>query len=194
MIDAVAKARRNTRPGYPPRVMWRLWCLRFLLNEPYNVSLIERLRCSGRLRELCGLNAVPSGPTVSRFFRMMAESFPGVGEAFIVAMVNRLKKRLPDDMGRIVAVDSTDLESWGNGNRPDKVDLNSEWGRRTRKNTTSGSEGDTEGFYGRKAHTLVSDASRQLNITPVLRVFSTERRGHCAPLGLFYGIADCRDK
>ena len=158
MFDAIIKARRNTRPGYPPRIMWRLFCLKFLLTETYNLSLIERLRSSPRLREICGLDdQVPSEPTVSRFFRRMAEDFPGLGEAFIVAMVNRLKRRLPDDAATIVAVDSSDLPSYANGFRPEEErrDPEAAWGHRTRKNVSK-SEGasDDEMFYGRKLHSL----------------------------------------
>ena len=156
MLGSVEASRCNTRPGYSPVSMWRLHCLKFLLNERFNVALIERLRSSARLREICGLaGAVPSEPTVSRFFAKLADGVPGLGELFVEQMVNRLQRRLPDDMGRVVAVDSTDIEAFANGNRPDRVDLGAEWGRRIRKNKTQAKDGDTEPFYGRKMHSLV---------------------------------------
>ncbi len=90
MLGGIVLSRRNTRPGYPPVVMWRMLCVKYLLNEPYNLSLVERLKTSSDLREICGLGRVPSERTVGRFFRRVAGEHPELGEQFILDITKRL--------------------------------------------------------------------------------------------------------
>ena len=157
MLASIALSRRNTRPGYPPAYLWRLHSLKFLLGEPYNLSLIQRLKSSTELRALCGFGEqVPSEATVSRFFKKMAEDFRELGEQFVLEMVKRLARYLPSDFGRVCAIDSTDVPSFANGDGGSLCDTYADWGRRTRKRAhrSKGSE-DTEPFFGRKLHMLI---------------------------------------
>ena len=77
-------------------------------------------------------------------------------EQAIAGVVDELKKRLPD-MGREVAVDSTDVESCANPRRTRVRDPDAEWGVRIRKNKTKG-ERKTEPFFGCKMRSPADEA------------------------------------
>ena len=151
-LEEVEAGRRNGRPGYPPRVMFRALVLRCLVAERYVAGFIGRLACSPELRDVCGFDdALPSDSTFSRFFALVAHRRDSLERAMSSA-VDELKKRLPD-MGREVAVDSTDIESYANPRRTHVRDADAAWGVRTRKNKTKG-ERKTEPFFGYKMHSL----------------------------------------
>ena len=150
-LTFIVQSRRNTRPGYPPRILWRAVCIKYLLGEQFTVGLIERLSASPRLRELCGFtNSLPSEATFSRFFKLLSSAS---GDDFIAEMVEKLKARLPD-LGDDVAVDSTDLEAFANPNRKTIRDPDAEWGHRTAKAKSSKGVKKTEPFFGYKMHAL----------------------------------------
>lgn len=88
--------------------MFRAFCLKYLLSECYVVGLIERLKSSPRLREICGFeDSVPSDATFSQFFKRLA-SMDDLADRAMAEMVERIRERLPD-VGENVAVDSTDI-------------------------------------------------------------------------------------
>ena len=151
-LDEMHDLRRNTRPGYPPRSMLRAYCLKFLLNERFNVDLIQRLHDSYRLRQLCGFKSeVPSESSFSRFFKHLSDRAELI-EQGITSLVNHLHDHLPDT-GDVVAIDSTDIEAYANPNRSAVIDQDAAWGVRTTKSNSS-SRKDTEMFFGYKVHML----------------------------------------
>ena len=162
-IKEISRKRRNTRPGYPPTAMLRLVCLKFLLAERFNVQLLERLRASPSLLKLCGLESLPSESTMSRFFRHMSEHVELIEDA-IPNMVNQLREMRPD-IGKVVSVDSSDIEAYANPNRNPVVDEDAEWGVRTPKNRSKARE--VESFFGLKLH-LLADAVHDVPLSYVL--------------------------
>ena len=155
-LNEVLDLRRNTRPGYPPRSMLRAYCLKYLLNEPYNVGLIQRLHDSAKLRKLCGFKTdVPSESAFSRFFKKLSDRADLI-ERSIVSIVDHIHDHLPD-MGDVVAIDSTDIEAYSNPKRNPVIDQDATWGHRTIKNKTSGKKDEL--FYGYKVH-MISDANQ----------------------------------
>ena len=151
-LEAIQRSRRRARPGYPPSAVFRAFCLKYLLGERYTVALIERLRSSARLREICGFGeAIPSESTFSRFFARMA-AMPTFGDDAIAQLVERVRKRLPD-VGESVAVDSTDIRAHANPRRSVVRDRDARWGYRTTK-ARSKSKDKTEPFFGYKLHSI----------------------------------------
>ena len=159
-LEDAARKRRKARPGYAPSSMLRLVCMKFLLNERYNVQLLERLRTSPTLLKLCGLESLPSQSTVSRFFGHISEHVELIEDAKI-NMVNLLRERRPDT-GEIVSIDSTDIEAYANPNRNPVIDEDAEWGVRTPKNRSNAK--DVETFFGYKLH-LLSDAVHDIPLS-----------------------------
>lgn len=136
--------------------MFRAFCLKYLLNERYNVSFIERLKNSGKLRELCGFDdIVPSASAFSRFFRRLTERV-GFIEGSIAEIINHIHSHLPD-MADSVAIDATDIPGYANPNRSAVIDQDAEWGIRTTKNKSSKptkAAKPKEYFFGYKLHLL----------------------------------------
>lgn len=146
--------------------MLRALALRYLLPERYVAHLIARLRSSPQLRAICGFRgSLPSNSTFSRFFGLVSDRLIALEQA-IAEIVDALKKRLPR-MGRKVAVDSTDSESYANPRRTRVGDPDAAWGVRTRKNKTKG-ERKTEWFFGYKMHSLI-DAVYGVPLVHVIR-------------------------
>ena len=162
-IKKINYQRRNTRPGYSPAAMLRLLCLKYLLNERYNVQLLERLRASPALLKLCGLESLPSESTMSRFFRHISDHVELIEDA-MPNMVNLLREKRRD-IGRIVSQDSTDIEAYANPNRNPVIDGDAKWGVRTPKNRSKARE--VESFFGYKLH-LLSDAVHDVPLSYVL--------------------------
>lgn len=155
LIREIREQRRSARPGYPPEAMLRAFLLKFILNERFNVGLIQRLNDSTKLRELCGFGSdIPSESAFSRFFEKLADRV-GQIEQTIIALVYHLHQHLPD-MGSLTAIDSTDIEAYANPNRSAVIDQDATWGDRTTKNKSSSKKKD-ELFFGYKMH-LLGDA------------------------------------
>ena len=80
LIHEIRERRRGGRPGYPPEAMLRAFLLKFILNERFNVGLIQRLRDSAKLREICGFDSeIPSESALSRGERHYAATIRAAG-------------------------------------------------------------------------------------------------------------------
>ena len=162
-LDSVLHRRRNGRPGYAPAAMLRLLCLKHLLNERFNVQLLIRLRESPNLRKVCGFRVVPSETTVCRFFRTLSEHFDLI-EGAVVSMVNRLREIYPD-IGEIVSIDATDIESYAHSGRNPPVDSDAQKGWRTPKGKVAVS--NKQRFFGYKAY-VIADSMHHIPLTFIL--------------------------
>ena len=152
LIKVIHEARHNGRPGFPPVVMWRACCLKYLLNMRYTSEFIDRLKSSPKLQRLCGFKGkIPSESTFSRFFALLA-SKGDVFDKITSELVACLQPHLPG-FGQDLAVDSTDLEAYANPKRNTPRDPDAAWGRRTIK-AKSAPAGSTESFFGYKLHSL----------------------------------------
>ena len=125
--------------------------MKYLLAERFTVGFLERLKSSPKLQRICGLTAIPSESTFSRFFSLLSDSMDT--DNAIAEMVGKLKARLPD-LGEDVAIDSTDIEAYANPNSLPVTDPDAVWGRRTTKAKSSKGAKDTEPFFGYKLHAL----------------------------------------
>lgn len=165
-LDEILDLRRNTRPGYPPRTMLRAFCLKYLLNEEFNVNMIQRLRDSAKLRQLCGFRGdVPSESSFSRFFNKLADRAELI-EQSISSIVDHIHDHLPH-MGDVVAIDSTDVAAYANPKRNPVIDSFATWGQRTAKVRTRRKK-DKEIYFGYKIH-LISDVNYGVPIAYRLR-------------------------
>lgn len=173
-LKAILHSRRRARPGYHPAAMFRAFCLKYLLGERYTVALIERLRSSDRLRELCGFwDTVPSDSTFSRFFARMA-AMPTLGDDAIAQMVERVRERLPD-VGERVAVDSTDVRAYAH---PALEYTDARWGHRTTKRRSK-SKAKTEPFFGYKLHSITDT----IHGVPLAHIILPANEGDTRQLG-----------
>ena len=164
LIAVLNDYRWTGRPGYAPEVMWRATLVRYLLKLRYVRDLIAQLNASRLLRRVCGFrDDVPHEGTFSRFYARLADHKPLVDAAIaevaqrVGAEIERLRDEgvVPEKApapGRMVAIDSSDVEAWGNGKvKPEKrKDREAKWGHRTAKLAVDGEEL----FYGYKLHAI----------------------------------------
>ena len=74
LLTALQSSYTTGRKGYPLRAMWRAYLAKFLLKIRFNNQLLERLRGSRKLREVCGFgDDVPSESAMSRFVNRLAD-------------------------------------------------------------------------------------------------------------------------
>ena len=159
LLDALQQTRLIGRPGYPFRSMWRAWLCKYILRIRYNVELVDRLRGSSRLREVCGFSgSVPSESTFCRFFSRLADYQPIV-EQCLTTITDRIGGKLPD-FGKIVAADATVFETYGNPDRKTVQgnpcgDMDARWGHKNSVKTKD--KEHIEWCFGYKLH-AISDA------------------------------------
>ena len=150
LIEKLWAYRRNARPGYPLKSLWRAYTASFLLNLPHTNALIRRLQEDSELREICGFsNVLPHRTTFNRFIQRLSYHAKLVEGCFI-QITNWLKEHLPD-LGETVAVDSTTVRSHSNPNRKRISDPEASW---TAKNSPRGKDGKKEWHFGYKSHAV----------------------------------------
>ena len=187
LVQVLQSYHATGRPGYHPRAMFRAYCAKFILKIRYNNQLVERLRGSRKLREVCGFDGdVPSESALSRFVSRLANHQDLIEQSLVkvtdelrdlAPTVKRRKNRqdqpLPP-LGAVLAIDSTLFLTYSNPNRPVVSDPDARWGV---KHSSRAKEGDTEWGFGYKMH-LVSDATHGVplgfTITPANVNDSTE--------------------
>lgn len=187
ILDVLQQYRRTGRKGHPLRAMWRAYIAKFLLKIRFNNQLLERLRGSRRLRDVCGFGEdVPSESAMSRFASRLADHTDLVEQCLVNAteelrgLVPAVKRRegrqdqpLPP-LGAVLAVDSTLFETYSNPNRKVVSDPDARWGL---KHSAKTKEGKQEWGFGYKMH-LISDATHGVplafTITPANENDSTE--------------------
>ena len=158
--------------------MWRAYLLKFVLNIRYNNQLLERLRGSRKLREVCGFgDAVPSESALSRFVHRLADHQDLVEQCLnaLTGEVRELappvkpgKKGKPDQplppLGEVLAIDSTLFLTYSNPNRRVLSDSDVRWGV---KHSAKAKEGGTEWGFGYKKH-LIFDATHGIPLAFII--------------------------
>ena len=162
LLERLREYNRTGRPPYPVKAMFRAVRLKYLLNLRYDTDLLNALRSNPRLRELCGLgDRVPSASMLSRFIKRLTLHEELVHDAFteIATVAARLldnRSRLEEPgAGAILAIDSTDVASFANGNADPPTDPEARWGHKSSHKTKDGKQ--VEWVFGYKVH-LICDA------------------------------------
>ena len=156
LLEALQKGRMTGRPGYTFKSMWRAWLCKYILRVRYNVELVDRLRGSAKLREICGFpGPVPSESTFCRFFNRLTYFQPLV-EQCLNKITDQIGPKLPN-FGKVLATDATVFETYGNPDRrtvngDPSGDMDARWGYKNSVKTKD-KEG-TEWCFGYRMHAL----------------------------------------
>ena len=168
LLDVLQAYRWTGRRGYPIKAMLRACLAKFVLKIRYNNQLLERLRGSRHLREVCGFGEeVPSESALSRFTDRLADH-QDLLEQCLVSITEELRHLVPTvkrrkgkqdwplpPLGAVLAMDSTLFETFSNPNRKVVSDPDARWGL---KHSAKAKDGKEVYGFGYKMH-LVSDAT-----------------------------------
>ena len=158
LLDRLWSIRRNGRPGYPLKAMWYAYVSSYYLNLISTNDLIRRLQDDPQLRQVCGFEGdLPHRTTFNRFIKRLTDHLDLIQYCF-VNLTNEMKEILPD-LGDAVAIDSSAIDSYSNGNRKVISDPEAAWGRK--HDARSKNKDLIEWFFGYKVH-LIADANHGL--------------------------------
>ena len=152
LIRELERLRWTGRVGYGPRALLGVCVVRFIYGLTSWVAAARLVGEHAGLRAILGV--APSKDAVWRFTRKLRHRLDVLADAATVALA-ALAERLPR-LGRVVAIDSTDLPAYANGQRyrykggPEREafsDPDASWGHRSAVSTRKGG-----GFYGYKLH------------------------------------------
>ena len=153
VIEALDQHYITGRPGYQQEAMLRAVFAKYILSIRFTRGLIDQLHANPRLREVCGFGkAVPSESTFSRFFARLRQHTDLIEEAVVTA-VDGIQKHLPD-LGEIVAVDGTSVDTFASPQREPATDPSARWGY---KNSARSKDNKQVLFFGYRMH-MIADA------------------------------------
>ncbi len=159
LITQLEETRWTGRPGYPVRAMVGLALVKSLLTIPTWTRTVALVRDYAALRDALG--AVPSVDAAYRFAAKLRKH-----EAMITTCIDSVLSALREaspEMGKVIAIDGSDMPAYGNGQRFVKrggeerkrfADPDATWGHRSSISTRSGG-----GYYGYKLHAAVDTAT-----------------------------------
>ena len=163
-----ARLRRYNHTGrrpYDVRSMWRAVLTKYLLGIRYNVELVALLRSNAAARDACGFDdGIPNESIVCRFFKRLTRH-RGLVEDAVHRLVNRVAEAINErktpkqpPAGLMMAIDSTDIESFCDVRSKPYTDPNAAWGHRTPKHHAPNKADDQgkkdEFFFGFKMHAV----------------------------------------
>ena len=157
LLNALQQGRVTGRPGYSARSLWRAWLSKYILRIRFNVELVERLKGSSKLRQVCGFidDIVPSESTLCRFFKRLIDYQPLVDQC-LVDVTDQIAHKLPN-FGKVLATDSTVFETYGNPDRKTKQgdpsgDMDARWGHKNSVKTIN--KDKVEWCFGYRIHAV----------------------------------------
>ncbi len=140
------------RNGYTYKVLWRTYVAMTVLNLPSFAALIRTLQNNPLIAIACGITSeetIPSKFAYSRFMRKLQVKHNEVLVKNIMRKLTRKCYETFSEFGRSVAIDSTALKGWSNGNKKRKSDPDAGWAIKTP------TKGKPKFVWGYKLHLLV---------------------------------------
>lgn len=116
------------RRGHGMRVLLRALIAAWVYELHSIAHLRRELLRNASLRLLCGMQSVPAEDAFDRLIARLAEHVDDLEERF-TSTVMRLRDECPG-LGEHVAIDSTAISAWSEGNRTVPADLDAAWGKK----------------------------------------------------------------
>ncbi len=158
------------RKGYSVRGMWAA-LIAGLMSQCHTLAEVVRLlKKDKETRLVCGFSKdnMPGEDALGRFLKKLV-SHEDLFEECLDNLVNKLRELLPG-FGARLAIDSTDILAYSNGNREHPSDQDARWGAKKKsgnKGEGKKKEADTYYWFGYKLH-LVIDAVYELPMAFIL--------------------------
>jgi hypothetical protein len=177
------------RKGYSVRGMWAA-LIAGLINQCHTITDVVRLlKRDKETRLICGFSKdnLPGEDALSRFLRKLVKHTT-LFDVFIQDLVNQLRELLPG-FGAKLAVDSTDILAYANGNRKHPADRDAKWGAKKKGQSKAKDKAETEKkkepevyyWFGYKLH-LVVDALYELPLAFILTAANESDMTQMKPL------------
>jgi IS5 family transposase len=193
LLQRLDRRRGRGRRGYSLRMLLQAVIAAWVYNLHSMAELRRELLRNGSLRILVGIQSaggVPSEDALSRFFARLATKGEEVDKlhATVIGQIRELNPEL----GKHVAIDSTAIKAWANGNRSQPADPDASWGCKGHKE-----KGESAWWFGYKEHlavdtkaelvlayqTTTASASDAKNLKPLL-----EKLDGLLPAGLLEAV------
>ncbi|HUY25406.1 MAG TPA: transposase [Candidatus Saccharimonadales bacterium] len=175
------RRRGRGRRGYSQRSMLYAVIAGWVYNLHSMADLRRELCRNGSLRILCGINSVgqvPSEDAFSRFFARLAEHKADL-QAEYAKLIDKIRELAPE-VGEKVAIDSTAINAWSDGNRKQAADPDAGWGCKGHQ-----SKGKSKWWFGYKLH-IAADTPAELalafDVTPANEADGTQMEALLAEL------------
>jgi transposase len=144
------------RPGYTVEVLWKTYVAMAVLGLPTFASLIRALQNNPMIAVACGImseDGIPSKFAYSRFIHKLSKpDFVVMVKNVMRELTRQLYTSIPE-FGKSVAIDSTDVKAWSNGNKKPASDKDATWA------VKSDTAGKKKYYFGYKLHLLVDTQS-----------------------------------
>lgn len=162
LLEALESERWTGRPGYPIRVMWRTWIASHVREIHTIQELIRTVHSDPVLAIQCGIKSDQEVPTRFAYYRFRDKliTHKDLVEKCMAKTIEALRKQRPG-FGEIVAVDSTDVETYVNRFRKPLSDKDAKWGWRRKHNM------EEETYPGYRLH-LACDAEYEVPLMPMV--------------------------
>ncbi len=162
LLEALESERWTGRPGYPIGVMWRTWIASYVRDISTIQELIRTLHRDPILATRCGIRSDDEIPTRFAYYRFVKKLIRhrNLIEGCMAKTIEALQRRQPG-FGEMVAVDSTDIESYVNWSKKPLSDPDARWGVRMNRN------GEEEMYPGYKMH-LIGEARHEVPLMPIV--------------------------
>ena len=123
LIGKLRGPRRRGRPAHDPEKLWRAFVAYYNMGLPSVSDLIRTLQDNPYIAAVCGYasrDEIPHQSTFSRFGIKLSKRWISLEVKNILrTFTRRMFKELPE-FGKSVAIDSTDVKAWSNGNKKGK--------------------------------------------------------------------------
>lgn len=159
LLERLDRRRGRGRRGYSLRVMLQAVIAAWVYNLHSMAELRRELLRNGSLRILVGIQSVegvPSEDALSRFYARLAALGGDVDELH-ESLIRKIRELAPE-VGKHVAIDSTAINAWANGNRSQPADPDASWGCKGHKE-----KGKSAWWFGYKEH-LAVDTKAELTL------------------------------
>ena len=164
LLEALESDRWTGRPGYPIGVMWRTWIASYVRDIPTIQELIRTLHRDPILATRCGIRSDDEIPTRFAYYRFVKKliRYRDLIEGCMAKTIEALQMQQPG-FGELVAVDSTDIESYVNWSKKPLSDPDAKWGWR------KGKDGKDEMYPGYRMHLVSTMAgNREIPLIPII--------------------------
>ncbi len=151
LLQRLDRRQGRGRRGYSLRMMLQAVIAAWVYNLHSMAELRRELLSNGSLRILVGIRSVgqvPSEDALSRFYTRLTAMGEEVDKLH-AALIAQIREQDPE-VGEHVAIDSTAIKAWANGNRSQPADGDASWGCRGHKE-----KGESAWWFGYKEHLAV---------------------------------------